>query len=74
MSLIKLTVANSGLRLEVNAKHVVFIRDNGESTNTTVGLSTGESVDVKESGRSVRGYVKKALAPVGVAAAPEVAE
>lgn len=71
MSLIKLTVAHSGLRLEVNAKHVVFIRDNGESTDTTVGLSTGESIDVKESGRSVRGYVKKALAPVAAAAKDE---
>lgn len=66
MSLIKLTEAGSQKRLEVSAKHVVFIRDNGDNTDTTVGVSTGEAFNVKESGRSVRGYVKKALAPAAV--------
>lgn len=62
MSLFKVTLA-SGQRLDVVATHVVAVQDNGEGQPTTIYLSTGEKLSVNESGRSVRGYVKKALAP-----------
>lgn len=61
MSLIKVT-NEAGVRLEIAAAHVVSIADQGEGLPTIICVSTGEAIKVKESGRSVRGYVKKALA------------
>ena len=62
MSLFKVTLS-TGVRLDLVATQVVGVQDNGEDQPTTIYLSTGEKVSVNESGRSVRGYVKKALAP-----------
>lgn len=61
MSLFKVTLS-SGERLDLVATQIVGVQDNGEGNTTTIYLSTGEKVSVNESGRSVRGYVKKALA------------
>ena len=66
MSLFKVT-SPSGVRIDVNANHVVAVIDNGENQATTL-VTVKDIYDVKESGRSVRGYVKKALAPVAAAA------
>ena len=62
MSLFKVTLS-TGVRLDLVATQVVGVQDNGEGQPTTIYLSTGKKVSVNESGRSVRGYVKKALAP-----------
>ena len=62
MSLFKVTLS-TGVRLDLVATQVVGVQDNGEGQPTTIYLSIGEKVSVNESGRSVRGYVKKALAP-----------
>ena len=69
MSLIKVTV-DGGRRLDIAAAHVVSVLEGTENSDTEIGLSTGETVRVKESGRSVRGYVKKALAASDAAEKP----
>ena len=61
MSLIKLTLSTTNLRIDVAAAHVVSVSEQ-PNTKTRIALSTGEVIEVNESGRSVRGYVKKALA------------
>ena len=63
MSLIKLTV--NGNRTDVVAAHVVSITEQVNQP-TLVTLSTGEVIHAAETGRSVRGYVKKALAASSV--------
>lgn len=70
MSLFKVTLS-TGVRLDLVATQVVGVQDNGEGQSTTIYLSTGEKVSVNESGRSVRGYVKKALAPAAAVAKDE---
>lgn len=70
MSLFKVTLS-TGVRLDLVATQVVGVQDNGEGQPTTIYLSTGEKVSVNESGRSVRGYVKKALVPAAVTAKDE---
>ena len=64
MSLFKVTLSD-GRRIEVNAAHVVAVIDGGEG-NATVIVTPQTNFEVNESGRSVRGYVKKALAVSGV--------
>lgn len=69
MSLFKVT-APSGQRLDIAATQVVVVIDNGEGQATTI-VTTRDSYDVKESARSVRGYVKKALSAGEAAPTPD---
>ena len=60
MSLFKVKTV-SGVRLDLNANHVVSIaeRDDGKAQ---VLVSTGIVYELDDTARSVRGYVRKALA------------
>ncbi len=72
----KVTLAD-GRRVEIVAAHVVAVMEaaNAEQT-TTIAMANGENIAVTESARSIRGYVKKALAAKKSAASDqsEVAE
>lgn len=50
-----------GTRLSYNAAHVIAVVE--KSDGCSVIDTTGTEVDVQESYRSVRGYMKKAYAP-----------
>lgn len=69
MSLIKLTIDVEGTatRIDVVAHHIMAIVPETGSNKTLVGMSDGNTLLVNETPRSVRGYVKKALAPAAVA-------
>ncbi|WAK44978.1 putative flagellar and swarming motility protein [Erwinia phage Fifi067] len=54
----------NGTKHSINAAHVVAVVDNGDKGSAIV-FGFGGSLNVKESYRSVRGYVKKGLAVAG---------
>ena len=58
MSLIKVTLSD-GTRADFIARNVIAVVEAEEGCELLVA---GDSYAVKESGRSVRGYIKKALA------------
>lgn len=62
MSVFQVTQENTGIRLTLNANQVIAVQEltAGNSAITTVG---GDVVITKETYRSVRNYLKKALAP-----------
>ena len=62
MSVFQVTQENTGIRLTLNANQVIAVQEltAGNSAITTVG---DDVVITKETYRSVRNYLKKALAP-----------
>lgn len=51
----------SGQKHSINAAHVVSVVDNGDN-GASIVFAFGGSLDVKDTYRSVRGYVKKVWA------------
>lgn len=66
----EVTEASGGVKHSLVAAHVVAVIDNG-ADGAIITLAFGGSLNVKESYRSVRGYMKKGLAVTGEAADAE---
>ncbi|AFR51981.1 hypothetical protein ECBP1_0030 [Escherichia phage ECBP1] len=63
MSVFQVTHATSNLRLTINAANVVAVEQIPLSDCARITLVNEGTLDTKESYRSVRNYLKKALAP-----------
>lgn len=63
MSVFQVTHATSNLRLTINAANVVAVEQISLSDCARITLVNEGTLDTKETYRSVRNYLKKALAP-----------
>lgn len=63
MSVFQVTHATSDLRLTINAANVVAVEQIPSSDGARITFVNEGTLDTKETYRSVRNYLKKALAP-----------
>lgn len=63
MSVFQVTHATSNVRLTVNAANVVAVEQIPSSDGARITFVNEGTLDTKETYRSVRNYLKKALAP-----------
>lgn len=63
MSVFQVTHATSNLRLTINAANVVAVGQIPSSDGARITFVNEGTLDTKETYRSVRNYLKKALAP-----------
>lgn len=63
MSVFQVTHATSDVRLTVNAANVVAVEQIPSSDGARITFVNEGTLDTKETYRSVRNYLKKALAP-----------
>lgn len=69
MSVFQVTRLDNKTRLTINAAHVASVAEVNGGSRSLITFATGESFTTEESYRSVRGYLKKALAPAATEAA-----
>ncbi len=60
MSFIRVTDAKSGERIDLNSDHIQAFRGLGDGQGSQIALADGTNYNVKDSARSLRGYIKKA--------------
>lgn len=63
MSVFQVTNATSDVRLTINAANVIAVQQIPPSDCARITFVNDGTLDTKESYRSVRNYLKKALAP-----------
>lgn len=63
MSVFQVTNATSDIRLTINAANVIAVQQIPSSDGAHITFVNDGTLDTKESYRSVRNYLKKALAP-----------
>lgn len=63
MSVFQVTNATSDVRLTINAVNVIAVQQIPSSDCARIVFVNDSSIDTKETYRSVRNYLKKALAP-----------
>lgn len=63
MSVFQVTNATSDVRLTINAANVIAVQQIPSSDGARITFVNDGTLDTKESYRSVRNYLKKALAP-----------
>lgn len=63
MSVFQVTHATSDVRLTINAANVVAVEQIESSDGARITFVNEGTLDTKETYRSVRNYLKKALAP-----------
>lgn len=63
MSVFQVTRLDNKTRLTVNAAHVSSVAEVNGGSRALITFASDESFTTEESYRSVRGYLKKALAP-----------
>lgn len=63
MSTFQVTEANSDIRLTINAANVIAVGQIPLSDCARIVFVNNSALDTKETYRSVRNYLKKALAP-----------
>lgn len=59
---IRTTRSSDDRRAEVSVEDIRMVIDNGQGNGAEIIFKNGEGMEVNESGQSVRGYIKKALA------------
>lgn len=59
---IRVTHKLSGKRVEIALDHITMVHDNGQGQPAELSFRDGASMEVAESGQSIRGYIKKASA------------
>lgn len=60
MSFIRVTDNESGEKIDLNSNHIVAFRGMGDGQGSEISLIGGNFHSVKDSPRSLRGYIKKA--------------
>ena len=63
MSVFQVTHATSNVRLTINAANVIAVQQIPQSDCARISFVNDGTLDTKETYRSVRNYLKKALAP-----------
>lgn len=63
MSVFQVTRLDNKTRLTVNAAHVATVAELDDGSHAQITFISNEHFTTEESYRSVRGYLKKALAP-----------